>query len=151
MRRAFLTAALLFLAGCATVTADLGTGTKPPAGLVIDILEVRETRDGLQVVVEVRNDSSVEFVYRGADATRPVWSYQHLTERAWIHEVRISCGYGLGPLSLRPGARIRAVATLLPRNRLQRMRIGIHEYDYEYTLWSPVIDPATRKAGRHAS
>lgn len=142
---------MLFVCGCSgyRTYVDTGAGAKAPDGLVMRILAVRATADGLEIEYELRNDAPRSFWYRGdASSGRPELRYQSLTERAWIWHPGNDCGFGIGDVELAPGERRTFTTQISFRNRLQRIRIGIHERDGRFVLWSGVIDPVILRAGR---
>ena len=143
-------AALLFALTCFACTSsyhnytDFGSGS-PAAGMALNVTAVRETKDGLEVDLELINESERPFRYHGYSQTQPVFSHQYLTDKAWIRPILVMCGTGLMDVEIGPRERVNLQATAYTKNRLQRLRIGIVSNDG--AVWSPVIDPATLKAG----
>lgn len=121
--------------------------TRPPAGLVLNVSAVRETKDGLDVDLELINESGQPFRYRGYSQAQPVFSYQYLTDKAWTQPILVMCGTGLTEVEIGPRERVSLNAKAYAKNRLQRIRIGVPAIDAGYAVWSPIIDPATLRTG----
>ena len=138
---------LLSVSGCGGSYMDLDAGTQPPPGMSLSVLELRESEHGLDVELILRNDSTVPLTYSGYSLSQPVFSHQYLTRVAWVSPVYLLCGTGLQEVSLRPGEQVKVMARAYAPNRLQRLRIGIASATDRYVVWSPIIDPATRRVG----
>ena len=142
--------AFTMLAGCRHTYIDAGAGTKAPAGMELTVLDIVDAERGIRVKLLLRNGSAQPLAYRGYSVSQPIFRYEYLTNAAWARPVLLMCGYEVRTVSLPPGQEVTVTTDVGISNRLQRVRIGIPSESETFTIWSPMIDPATLRAGAPA-
>ena len=135
-----------FLA-CGGSYVDLGTGSSAPEGMSLSVVAVRPSEDGVDIDLRLENESEADLSYSGYSPSQPVVTYQYLTDAAWVQPIHLICGTGLQEATLRKGEHVAFVAKAYAPNRLRRLRVGVASTTGKYVVWSPVIDPATLRAG----